>query len=90
MTNKIIIAVDAMGGDNSPKKIIEGIEISLKKDKGNFFHLYGDEDILKKKFLVTISLVNIVKLLTLKTSYLIMKVLLRQQKKEKNQACGKL
>ena len=25
MNNKIIIAVDAMGGENSPKKIIDGI-----------------------------------------------------------------
>ena len=32
MTDKIKIGVDAMGGDNSPKKILEGIEISLKKD----------------------------------------------------------
>jgi len=25
MTNKINIAIDAMGGENSPKKIIDGI-----------------------------------------------------------------
>ena len=31
MSNKVKIAVDTMGGDKSPKKIIEGIEISLKK-----------------------------------------------------------
>ena len=30
MTNKVRIAIDAMGGENSPKKIIEGIKISLK------------------------------------------------------------
>ena len=30
MQNKIKIAIDAMGGDNSPKKIIDGINISLK------------------------------------------------------------
>ena len=29
MDNKIKIAIDAMGGENSPKKIIEGIKISL-------------------------------------------------------------
>ena len=33
MSNKIKIAIDAMGGDNSPKKIIEGINISLKFNK---------------------------------------------------------
>ena len=37
MNNKVKIAIDAMGGDNSPKKIIDGIEISLKKNKENFF-----------------------------------------------------
>ena len=42
MTNKTIIAVDAMGGENAPKKIIDGIEISLKDNKENFFLLYGD------------------------------------------------
>jgi len=29
MSNKVKIAIDAMGGEKSPKKIIEGIEISL-------------------------------------------------------------
>jgi len=49
MTNKVIIAVDAMGGDNSPTKVIDGIELSLKNNKDNFFIIYGDENILKKK-----------------------------------------
>ena len=44
MSNKIIIAVDAMGGENSPKKIIDGIELSLKESNENFFILYGDKD----------------------------------------------
>jgi len=44
MSSKIIIAVDAMGGDNSPKKIIEGIKISLKSNKDNHFLLYGDRN----------------------------------------------
>ena len=30
MLNKVKIAVDAMGGEKSPKKVIKGIEISLK------------------------------------------------------------
>ena len=51
MNNKVKIAIDAMGGDNSPKKIIDGIEISLKKNKENFFLLYGDEKILSKNIL---------------------------------------
>ena len=44
MNNKIIIAVDAMGGENSPKKIVDGIELSLNINKENFFKLYGNKD----------------------------------------------
>jgi len=46
MNNKIIIAIDAMGGENAPNKNIEGIAIFLKKNKNKkdiFFNLYGDE-----------------------------------------------
>jgi len=50
MNNKIIIAVDAMGGENSPKKIVDGIELSLKESNENFFKLYGNKD--KLNFLV--------------------------------------
>jgi glycerol-3-phosphate acyltransferase PlsX len=52
MNNKIIIAIDAMGGENAPDKNIEGISIFLKKNrnlKDLFFNLYGDEDLIKKK-----------------------------------------
>ena len=41
MSNKVKIAVDVMGGENSPKKIIDGIGIALKNDKEIFFNLYG-------------------------------------------------
>ena len=44
MTNRVNIAVDAMGGENSPKKIVDGIELSLKESKDNFFKLYGNKD----------------------------------------------
>ena len=33
MDNNITIAVDAMGGDGSPKKILEGINEHNKKSK---------------------------------------------------------
>ena len=49
MLNKVKIAIDAMGGQNSPKKIIEGIEISLKSNQENFFSLYGKKDLLEKE-----------------------------------------
>ena len=49
MTNRVKIAVDAMGGDNAPKKIIDGINISLQSNQENFFFLYGKQDLLEKE-----------------------------------------
>ena len=40
----IKIAVDAMGGDNSPKKIIDGIILNNKSNKNNFFNIFGDKN----------------------------------------------
>ena len=37
MTDKIKIAVDAMGGDGSPKKIIDGIILNHQSNKKKFF-----------------------------------------------------
>jgi len=47
MNDKVKIAIDAMGGENSPSKIIEGIKISLKSHNDNFFHLFGKKDLLE-------------------------------------------
>ncbi len=44
MTKLIKIAVDAMGGDNSPKKVIDGIVHNHKKNKENFFKIFGNEN----------------------------------------------
>ena len=42
--NKIVkIAVDAMGGDGSPKKIIEGINHHFTKNKNTFYKIFGDK-----------------------------------------------
>ena len=49
MNNKVIIAVDAMGGENAPKKILNGIDISLKKNKENYFYLVGDKKIINEE-----------------------------------------
>jgi len=52
MNNKIIIAIDAMGGENAPSKNIEGVSLYIKKNiKKNdvYFNLYGDEDLIKKE-----------------------------------------
>jgi len=49
MSKIVKIAIDAMGGENSPKKIIEGIDIVLQKNKNNFFYLYGKKDLIEKE-----------------------------------------
>ena len=49
MTNRVKIAIDAMGGENAPKKIIDGINISLQSNQENFFFLYGKQDLLEKE-----------------------------------------
>ena len=51
MSKKVNIAVDAMGGADSPNKVIEGIKISLETDKDNFFYLYGKKKVLEKEIL---------------------------------------
>ena len=43
MSDLIKIAVDAMGGDGSPKKIIEGIIHNHKLNKKKFFKIFGNE-----------------------------------------------
>ena len=44
MSDLIKIAVDAMGGDGSPKKVIDGIIHNQKSDNNNFFKIFGDKD----------------------------------------------
>ncbi len=44
MSSTIKIAVDAMGGDNSPKKIIDGIINHHSSNKDVFYKIFGDEN----------------------------------------------
>ena len=48
MTDLIKIAVDAMGGENSPKKIIDGIIFNHQSNKNNFYKIFGDKDKINK------------------------------------------
>jgi len=48
MANKIIIAVDAMGGDNSPAKIINGIILHNRKSKNSYYKIFGNENEINK------------------------------------------
>ena len=44
MSDLIKIAVDAMGGDGSPKKIIDGIVLNNKSNKNIFYKIFGDKN----------------------------------------------
>ena len=66
MEKKITIAIDAMGGDNSPNKTIEGLSLFLKKNIQNndfFINLYGDKDKIElelNKFSISKQFIKIV------------------------------
>ena len=53
MTKPIIIAVDAMGGDNAPQKVLDGIELHHNKTENVFYNIFGNKEsinsILKHK-----------------------------------------
>ncbi|MDB2382015.1 phosphate acyltransferase PlsX [Candidatus Pelagibacter bacterium] len=44
MNKTIKIAVDAMGGDNSPKKIIDGINHHYKSNTNTYYQIFGDKE----------------------------------------------
>ena len=44
MSKMIKIAVDAMGGDNSPKKVIDGIIHHHKSNTNTFYQIFGDKE----------------------------------------------
>ena len=53
MSELIKIAVDAMGGDGSPRKVVDGIILNHQSNKNNFFKIFGDKkkiiDLIKNK-----------------------------------------
>ena len=69
MSDLIKIAVDAMGGDGSPKKIIDGLIYNHTQNKENFFKIFGKkveiekylDSKIDKKFFEIINTDNIVK-----------------------------
>ena len=48
MSKLITIAVDAMGGDSSPKKIIDGIAHHFDKNRNSFYQIFGDKNQINK------------------------------------------
>ena len=54
MSKKITIAIDAMGGENSPAKTINGVSIFLKKNvsKDDFLlNLFGDKEKINRELI---------------------------------------
>ena len=52
MKKKISIAIDAMGGEDSPDKTIQGIKIFLDKNKSNndfIINIFGKENLINEK-----------------------------------------
>ena len=46
MNNPIIIAIDAMGGDNSPDKVIEGISLHSKTSENVKYKIFGNSGLI--------------------------------------------
>ena len=63
MSNKIIIAIDAMGGDDSPHKIIKGISIHSKNADNVYYKIIGNKTLiapLVKKFNISSEVFQII------------------------------
>jgi len=48
MFQKIRVAVDAMGGDNSPKKIIDGVIHNSKNNTNVIYNIFGDKVLIER------------------------------------------
>ena len=46
MNNPIFVAVDAMGGDNSPNKVIEGIKLHANASADVFYKIFGNQELI--------------------------------------------
>ena len=47
MNNPIKIAVDAMGGENSPKKVIKGIDIHSSECPNAYYNIFGNKNLIE-------------------------------------------
>mgnify|MGYP001268097907 CR=1 FL=1 len=63
MINPIIIAIDAMGGDNAPAKVIEGISLHSKNSQNVNYKIFGKKDIINpllKKYSIPVERLNLI------------------------------
>lgn len=49
MSNKIVVAVDAMGGDNAPGELVKGAIEAIREQDNLFVRLIGDETTVKNE-----------------------------------------
>ncbi|OCW82904.1 phosphate acyltransferase [Pelagibacteraceae bacterium GOM-A3] len=63
MNNPIIIAIDAMGGDDAPNKVIEGISIHSRQTTDIYYKIFGNKNLIDpliNKFKISESKFNLV------------------------------
>ena len=48
MSDSVKIAIDAMGGDGSPKKVVDGIIHNHNLNKNNFYKIFGNKSEITK------------------------------------------
>ncbi len=47
MSEQVVIAIDAMGGDSAPDSVIHGVRLAWEKNRDVFFLIFGDEKKVK-------------------------------------------
>ena len=63
MNNRIIIAVDAMGGDNSPNKVIEGISLHSRSSDNVNYKIFGNTNLINPlidKYKISTDRINLI------------------------------
>ena len=60
MSDLVKIAVDAVGGDNSPKKVIDGIIHNHKKNENILYKIFGNKKEIEKLIDGKINLNNLI------------------------------
>lgn len=50
MSQKIVLSLDAMGGANAPRAVIEGASIALQKNPNLFFKIFGNRQLIGDLF----------------------------------------
>ncbi|MCQ2752255.1 MAG: phosphate acyltransferase PlsX [Coriobacteriales bacterium] len=46
-SKKVVVAVDAHGGDNAPACVLEGVKLAVNKDPNLYVELFGDKDAIE-------------------------------------------